>query len=307
MSIPVLLTGAGFSKNWDGYLAREIWERLLSNPRVRADDNTRRALLAAPEDFEAALATVRAQGGRAAEPLEEALLDVFAEQDRAETRDWVTLLPERFGSFLEAFRDEDGTSRLFSLNQDLFLERNYHPDDQLMAPGIGDIGFESSREPFSKRHQRIVDTEGTGRLKPGSANYVKLHGSFNWRSREGHALVVAGHDKDRQISTRIPLLQSYLNLFRQVCRQADAWLVVAGYSFRDSHINDAIAAGAECGLRLVVLDTQSPDTLRQRMGEKIWSALVGYCSRPLNDILRGDPMADEMLSSWLGTMEGRYP
>jgi hypothetical protein len=45
----ILLTGAGFSKNWGGYLAREVWERLLGHHAVRSDPVLRNALLKAPE------------------------------------------------------------------------------------------------------------------------------------------------------------------------------------------------------------------------------------------------------------------
>ena len=31
----VLLTAAGFSRNWGGYLAKEVWEEIFSHPDVQ--------------------------------------------------------------------------------------------------------------------------------------------------------------------------------------------------------------------------------------------------------------------------------
>src|SRR5947208_735516 len=44
----VLLTGAGFSRNWGGRLAREMWEEIFSNPAVQRRPSLRTLLLRVP-------------------------------------------------------------------------------------------------------------------------------------------------------------------------------------------------------------------------------------------------------------------
>jgi hypothetical protein len=56
------LLGAGFSKNWGGYLAAEMVGAMLSDPLVERSDRLRRLLLE-ELDFEAALAEVRGLDG----------------------------------------------------------------------------------------------------------------------------------------------------------------------------------------------------------------------------------------------------
>jgi len=122
----ILLTGAGVSKNWGGYLARELWERLLAHPEVRAAGDLRRALLDTPEDFETALETIRSTGPERARAIEDALHEVFVEQDKSENGNQFessAFNGEHLALFPDRFRRHDGTSVLFTLNQDAFLER----------------------------------------------------------------------------------------------------------------------------------------------------------------------------------------
>ena len=65
----VVLTGAGFSRNWGGYLASEMWGAILGHPAVEANGRLRQALLD-QTDFEAALFEVRTRR------------DHFKQQDR---------------------------------------------------------------------------------------------------------------------------------------------------------------------------------------------------------------------------------
>lgn len=298
----ILLTGAGFSKNWGGYLASEIWERLLGHPRMQADDQLRLVLLNNPENFETALAAARGLGSEPARAMEQALQDIFEEQDRFENGDWYSFDGAAFGAFIDRFRAADWTSLLFTLNQDALLERKYRPIGGLLAPGVGNVAFKAGADPLMAEHWREVDLGSPAVVVPGAANYFKLHGSFTWRSARGESLVVAGTDKDDQIRRDFPLLGKYLQTFQDACRTESTWLVVVGYSFGDPHINDAIRGGIENGLRLSILDTQPPTVLKRRLQDgDLWPAVAAYSTLPLSQVFRGGhPLAEKIISSAMG-------
>lgn len=263
----------------------------------------RRSLLEAPEKFERALAMVRAHYPDGAPMFENAILDVFFDQDECQCGDYFAFDDSRFQNFLNAFRGSSGTARLFTLNQDLYVERRCANFGGVVSPGVDGVQFANWKEPLTTRQGILVAPEPNVLLAEGSLNYVKLHGSFNWRVESGNALLVAGGEKIDQIA-RNPLLAEYLHLFEQSCVAGDTWLVVAGYSFGDEHINQAISKGTEKGLRLVIMDPRSPAALRTSPGlvqrPEIWDALVGYCSTPLLSLLSGLPGAEQVLQNCLG-------
>src|SRR5438552_5353285 len=75
-----LLTGAGLSKNWGGYLAGELWGCLLSHPRIATASDLRTILLRRTS-FEMALEDIRKER-RDVQAFLGALRDVFDVHDR---------------------------------------------------------------------------------------------------------------------------------------------------------------------------------------------------------------------------------
>lgn len=71
-------------------------------------------------------------------------------------------------------------------------------------------------------------------------NVIKLHGSFNWRSSDGHNVMVVGTEKTAAIA-RMPLLSWYMDVFKQVLNAGDVRLMIIGYRFGDEHVNATIA------------------------------------------------------------------
>lgn len=299
----MLLTGAGFAKNWGGFLAREVWERMLASPTVRGNEVLRKVLLDNPEDFEAALAFVRLKSPKIAALMETAVLEVFEEQDDNETRDWFDFQSEKFHDFTAKFRGSDGTAMFFTLNQDLLVERRWR-DGELWAPGVGNLALSEARARLSEEYRERVAVDPAVELRVGAVNYLKLHGSFVWNSASGNALLVAGADKRTQIAEQFAILAQYLKLFRLACEMVGARLVVIGYSFRDPHINAIIAGAARNGLELAVMDTRSATSLKNQLRQdgypEIWSAVRDYCSTPLMEILRECPGSREMIASSTG-------
>src|SRR5438477_8433084 len=54
----ILLTGAGFTKNFGGFLAEEMWAQILNHPRIVKASAKLRQLLITGFDFEAAYSDV---------------------------------------------------------------------------------------------------------------------------------------------------------------------------------------------------------------------------------------------------------
>ena len=128
----ILLTGAGFSHNWGGWLADEALEYLLGHPRI--DDGLRRLLWQhkGKGGFEAAYheqktATVRHFSVAMldhSQRFDEAIGGMFADMNREfskmESLEFHSTASEyRIGSFLLRF------DAIFTLNQDVLLEQHY--------------------------------------------------------------------------------------------------------------------------------------------------------------------------------------
>jgi hypothetical protein len=88
----------------------------------------------------------------------------------------------------------------------------------------------------------------------GAQPYVKLHGSVNWvESNVRKRILIMGGQKAVSIG-RYPILTWYHDEFRKMLLRPSARLMVIGYSFSDTHINDAIVDGLTAGLKLYVVD-----------------------------------------------------
>jgi hypothetical protein len=127
----VLLTGAGFSRNWGGWLANEAFEYLLGCPEI--DDHIRHLLWTHKKKgggFEDALAELQLEYNRTKDDrikkrldaLQAAVVGMFNEMNNAFVG--ITFEPQNevqylIGNFITRF------DAIFTLNQDLLLERHY--------------------------------------------------------------------------------------------------------------------------------------------------------------------------------------
>lgn len=81
----ILLTGAGFSANFGGLLAREMWSKILSNPKMDQLPAVRE-ILSKNFDFEDVYSQVKNNGSVAAgdkKLFEEIVLESYASMDNA--------------------------------------------------------------------------------------------------------------------------------------------------------------------------------------------------------------------------------
>lgn len=192
----ILLLGAGFSRNWGGFLATEVFDYLLSIPKL-ADDPYLRETLWRCGDFESALAAVRTDAARDAQRhpgrvglFHEALGKMFAEMNDAlwerefEFQDDQQRLtrsgPHLVRIFLNKF------DAIFTLNQDLLLEHAYldpdvHPTSNVGGAELPGMSLRSTdgTSRWAKGTWEPKQDQADFVLTDGCQPYFKLHGSSN--------------------------------------------------------------------------------------------------------------------------------
>ncbi len=215
-------------------------------------------------------------------------------------------------SFLSRF-GASGRERAFflTLNQDLLVERFYSNQGGLLQiPGLGHPHWFTARfaGPLSSEHEiTLLDEIAVKKWREqfwakgsGIQNfvYLKLHGSYGWRTRDASSAMVIGTAKASVIKKE-PLLRWYLDLFKTIVSCPDQLLVVIGYGFMDEHINNVIAdAIRDAGLRVHAISPNEPKELHDLLdpvhtvgrlpaprGAEIWRGLHGYTCAKVVDLV----------------------
>jgi hypothetical protein len=270
----LLLLGAGFSRNWGGWLASEVFEYLLGTTDI-AD---------APE-LRSRLWSAKLKGGG----FEDALADLQAQYQRRQDADSKKLLEKLQSAVVMMFRDmNEGLERctfefsndvarslriflgsfdaIFTLNQDVLLEKHYmfvqgpppHRWSGRTFPGVlaEQLG---GKTPFS---QARWTTSGEHKIPPNSQPIFKLHGSANWRTSDGSDLLIIGGNKSPAIQG-LKLLKWYSEQFDEYLRTPNARLMVMGYGFRDQHINEHLRGAKASGLQIFIVDPAGSDVVER--------------------------------------------
>ena len=275
----MLLLGAGFSRNWGGQLASEVFDYLIGLPDIRGDEYLRGLLWANRNNggFENALAEVQAAYARDprryADPmrrLQGAVSTVFNGMNQAffvrPTMEFQQYQERMLRTFLFRF------DAIFTLNQDVLLEHHYFRHVDLPAvrnwngaqlPGMRRIpNQEYVHDPSWGKDIWVPLDPAQFHVEPRSQPCFKLHGSSNWRDAQGGQLFVIGGDKSRAIQSHAVLAWSF-NKFREYIAGPNAKLMVIGYGFRDSHVNEVIIEAVENrGLQFFVIDRLGSDVVR---------------------------------------------
>jgi hypothetical protein len=309
----ILLTGAGFSRNWGGWLANEAFEYLLGCSGVTSVIATELwKAKTTGAGFEGALESLRGLHANYKDrthetelkTFESMLLGMFDTMNRSYAtvgfepgRDSARLGPQP--TFVRDFLCR--FDKIFTLNQDTLLEQHYRNSD--LREG-------SAGRWFALQTPGLEETKvgGTAYAKPGiyrptsppfsvsdrSQPYFKLHGSSNWRTHDDSSLLIMGGNKSANIAAS-ELLSWYKQEFRNALREPDARLMVIGYGFADTHINDHIRGGAAAGMKLFVIDpngVDAIDTLRLRgiynFGSSLQGGFIGASRRDLLTTLTRD-------------------
>ena len=266
-----VLLGAGFSRNWGGFLGLEVFEYLLGCPDINADTYLRELVWRNREEgFEVALGELQENFKRDrqkfAEPLrklQSAIVGMFKNMNSAfegQRFDFGSDIPTSITYFLTQF------DAIFTLNQDLLLEshytkcnfsngRDYRRWLGQEAPGLEPApgsAEQDYRKLFRNAWQPVEQSEF--QVRSGTQPIYKLHGSSNWIERDGADLLVMGGGK-KEIIAQHPILTWYAEQFSRSLCDYNTRLMVIGYGFRDHHINKVIAQAVyEYGLKLFVID-----------------------------------------------------
>ncbi len=304
----VLLTGAGFTRDFGGYLASEMWAVIFRQPEVRRYPSLRKRMLERL-DYEALYHEVLSSESYSTDEklsLTKAIRNAYEEMHEIICQGADLKRNNTAAAVCRAFIaqfDGSGHERgfFFTLNQDLFLERFYQQASLVKIPGLGHPKWFNGELPSMLTDEDLVRLPDESRIEKFRANfwskssecfaYVKLHGSYGWRSsQDGSDVMVIGHEKLGSIEKE-PLLKWYLSLFEEILRGPEKNLIIVGYGFGDAHINNVIAdAIRDCRLRLYVISPKLPSEFRERLaplnssvtepdvhrGSELWEGLYGY-------------------------------
>lgn len=303
-----LLLGAGFSRNWGGWLANEVFEALIGDPKVRAHEDVLEELWkqhAHPGGggYEAALAIFESkyEHNRSSmqqaklEDLQSCVLSLIREMDSnlvvgVNELNFSSNISFCLKRFLARF------DSIFTLNQDTLVERHYvnseavwqeptSTKDTVIMPGV-------STTPNSPNDFGQVRTGNADPVPPKSQPFYKLHGSWNWRDAEGHPVFITGGGKSPKIAKN-ELLNSYQTAFRESMNAKGAKLMIIGYGFGDPHINTVIRnAITQYSLEIFLIDPGGAETLLRAKNTQnrtvFEKALVGASRRSLSQIFGSD-------------------
>ena len=186
---------------------------------------------------------------------------------------------------------------MFSLNQDLLLERIYGTivtRQQLVLPGIT---WNDRPHPFPMGDHQIplasvLDPAVTEPPLLRNFNHIKLHGSINWRSSDGSSSIVMGRRKPLTIA-KTPLIGWYHRVLEQVLCSGDVKLMVIGYGWGDEHINEPIATAVlNHGLQIYSWNPAHPKPMLagKRRGDDILPGIMGFTTRFMTEVMPHTPM-----------------
>ncbi|MET0482815.1 MAG: hypothetical protein ABWZ27_07865 [Aestuariivirgaceae bacterium] len=224
--------------------------------------------------------------------LQEALLRMFADMDAAFGRVQFEFQNSReclIALFLTRFH------AIFTLNQDLLLERHYLNDnvsllsaqgwDGAHIPGMRRIAAPDSAHgnPNLGRWEPVGNFSLEPRLQP----FFKLHGSSNWVGPDTNDLLVLGGNK-RSIIEKFPILKWSHEQFSSYLSQPNTRLMVIGYSFADDAETLDLFVIDPLGVDVIDKNRNaqiySPDDLAQ----VLWPRVIGSSRRSLREIFGYD-------------------
>jgi hypothetical protein len=307
-----LLTGAGFSRNWGGWLANEVFEYLIGYPQI-TPELQRKLWHSKKAGFESVLNELRLAHQNRKDAASEADVKLF-EQMLGDMFNAMNLgfkniefnpflVKNQLGPQVDPIRRFlTHFDAIFTLNQDCLLELNYNsPGFHQSSEGRWRDFYCPGVVPLTLHGQEYMPP---GLFKPGSKNfelephrqpYFKLHGSNNWRDDDSTILIMGGNKGPDIQNTHI--LRSYSAQFTHKIAQPNSKLVIIGYSFQDSHINEILEKAAQAGTKFFVIDNNGVDVLdsaantpgsTQPYRHKIQDSISGASRRPLLTTLSTD-------------------
>ncbi|PRC92733.1 SIR2 family protein [Solimicrobium silvestre] len=327
----LLLLGAGFSRNWGGWLAGEAFEYLLGCPEVACNSHLQQLLWRNQPagGFENALAEVQAnfikspqEHTKNLQDIQNAVTRMFEDMNRGFLEhpdfEFQQARERMVGTFLTRF------NAIFTLNQDLLLE-HYYIDQNITLlsngrwtgsdlPGMRPAPSGGTAIPNSWAERSWTPSSEDFNLAERMQPYFKLHGSSNWKEKHGAPMLIMGGNKIREIGLS-PVLLWYHQKFEECLNKPNAKLFVIGYGFRDKHINEVIIRAInENGLKMFVIAPEGGDLARianpthtasirveTSLEVAFEHGLIGASRRQLSDIFGGDTIEFNKVMRFFGT------
>ncbi|KAF0145587.1 MAG: hypothetical protein FD156_868 [Nitrospirae bacterium] len=307
----VLLTGSGFTRNFGGFLANEMWAWIFNDPKIGVQPKLNNLL---KNDFDYESVYYKVTDGNdfnedEKRAITEAIHNAYKKLDD-KIKDYYSLgtrqpvnisdvckFIDRFSGIPAITGNNNTKGFFFTLNQDLLIERYFSSSNMpalyVNQPTIQIYQNKDYQESTcSVTLALAADMEKTNPLSSSKFFYVKVHGSWNWYSSDGVRKMVIGRNKLNQINTE-PILTEYSDIFREVLSSGNIRLFVIDYGFGDEHINQVIADAVEQNsLKLYVLNPADPAAFRDGLckrpfGQTLFSGLVGYYPFDLSTVFPG--------------------
>lgn len=290
----VLLTGAGFTHNFGGFLASQMWNEIFN--RIDSEKFPRiKNLMQNNFDYESLYQKVifNDQFSEAEKnAYGKAIFEAYSEMDSIIKYTFMSSSPTFMSNFFDKFFGQGKTKGFFfTLNQDLFIENFFWlRNKEISLPGINSQFYIEALETNNTFSLPLSFEENFESDQQVKLYYVKLHGSQNWGSSLNNKVMVLGLNKTNQINSE-PFLKQYFKIFSQVLLSGEIRLISIGYGFKDSHINKIIAqAVIEKKLKLCIINPSSPDEFfnkleEQENGKEIKIGIERYISKTFKQML----------------------
>lgn len=323
----ILLTGAGYSNAFSGYLAKEIEAKILNHPS--STNSIQKAVLKPGGNYEEIFSELDENDKRKFQNL---LIEIFKEMDLKQKG---LNNKNNLERFISVFQKEDKYNFIITLNQDLLLERqiinlkghiqstNYTNEYKsesgtrdffsailkfhypYINPNLHDILLSSPNKllqnsdayPFDDFNS-VVKYESSQHPKKGYINYIKLHGSANWKHSEGNNILITGADKGKEL-TKYKLLQAQQSLVEKIFDVGKLKIVIAGYSFGDEHVNKLIKSSIKThNSEIYIISTDSLNNFKnnKKIDKEILESVVKYYEEGLENFLNDHIKQKDFLS-----------
>ncbi len=304
----ILLTGAGFTKNFGGFLASEMWAQ-IHNRLQHANYEELKEITKSEFDYEKIFEEVVKGEKYKKEPKEtvnKSFLEAYKFMDQIICDEEALYGGEHyidtngFKEFLNEFaRNQKEPGFFFTLNQDIVFER-YFRNVRFVVPGfkkyINSNTIDIKNTRFDDSWCVNVPTEKALEKEKKEIKwneefyYIKLHGSFHWKdSSMGKNMMAIGTSKEEDIEKE-PIFKWYSEIFKSVLSKPNHRLLIIGYGFRDPHINKVILDSIkQNSLELYIICPSNPEdfkSLRKPTNDKtlkntdckdtLWGAISGY-------------------------------
>lgn len=256
----ILITGAGFSKDYGGLLANQFATELYNNTSLY--ENTKRLLR--EYNYEKVYTDIVDINEK--ESFQNAIVEIFRKMDKNSIGKIATR-KLNWDKLHELFLHEDRFNFIFTTNQDLVIERyflfhyqnkgieNIKLNFPYTSYKMTEVTKEQSKvykniaiQPLDKyafehfKQPLLLDRNHLPEI--GKINYIKLHGSSNWINNNNKEIIISGLDKLKQMSESDILRTSYVFFDKILCVK-NLNLVIIGYGFNDNWINEKIMGAVD--------------------------------------------------------------